>query len=133
MTELSNSIILAEFADPNGRSVLIQFSPAALIEIDRLFSKRSVQPCPRRLRIALVQGGCEDWTYMLEFAPDSSPGDVSFMVDSWEILVPSTHTHMLAGLTIDYSEDLMGGSFRLDNPNASRTCSCGTSFRVATA
>lgn len=79
----------------------------------------------------MVPGGCEAWTYSLEFAPDAQPDDTSFPLAPWELLVPTDQVQPLTGLVIDYSEDLMGGSFRFDNPSATQTCSCGSSFQVA--
>jgi iron-sulfur cluster assembly accessory protein len=49
-------------------------------------------------------------------------------VDDLLIAIECSHADYLKGLMIDYSEDLMGGSFRFENPNAVRTCSCGSAF-----
>jgi iron-sulfur cluster assembly protein len=95
---------------------MIQFSPSAISEIKRLQSKQ--QQSQAFLRLAVEPGGCSGLLYHLDFVVAASPDSQSLTY--------------LRGLTLDYSEDLMGGGFRFYNPQAQQTCGCGQSFALAT-
>jgi iron-sulfur cluster assembly accessory protein len=65
----------------------------------------------------------------MEFvSPELPQGDRRFRSGDLEIFVDRDYANSLAGLEIDYTEDLMGGGFRFKNPQAVKTCSCGHSF-----
>jgi iron-sulfur cluster assembly protein len=103
---------------------MIQFSPAALAEIDRL---RLRQATPEAyLRIALQSKGCQGISYSLTFI--SQPPTQDYLVQG-SIAIEAESLETLRGLSVDYAEDLMGGNFRFDNPQAIQTCGCGISFR----
>jgi len=80
------------------------------------------------LRVGVVGGGCSGLNYTLAF--DEQPKDKDTVVEQngVKILVDPKSFLFLTGLTLDYSSDLLNGGFRFENPNAKRTCSCGTSF-----
>jgi len=61
------------------------------------------------------------------------PGDRLYEVNGLEVVIDADSLPFLEGLTLDYSEDLMGGGFRFHNPNAAQTCGCGNSFSLKTA
>ncbi len=104
----------------------MQFSSAALAEIDRL---RLRQATPEAyLRIALQPKGCQGTSYRLTFVSQPLPQD--YLVQG-SIAIAAESLESLQGLSVDYAEDLMGGNFRFDNPQAIETCSCGISFRSA--
>ncbi|WP_404788602.1 HesB/IscA family protein [Altericista sp. CCNU0014] len=108
---------------------MIRLSATAANEIKRLQSKN---PSARdgALRVSVQSKGCAGLSYELGFDGTVQADDRVFECDSIRVVV---HPHSLAyvdGLTLDYSEDLMGGSFRFHNPNAKQTCSCGHSFSV---
>lgn len=62
--------------------------------------------------------------------PDAGEGDRLITIDAIEIVVDAASQPYVQGITLDYSEDLMGGGFRFHNPRAARTCSCGFSFSL---
>ncbi|TAF52542.1 MAG: iron-sulfur cluster assembly accessory protein [Oscillatoriales cyanobacterium] len=89
----------------------------------------------RCIQLRLAIGECAQFVYQLQaVAIDSlEPNQASvhwsrMQVDDLLIAIEDRHANYLRGLMIDYSEDLMGGSFRFENPNATRTCSCGSAF-----
>lgn len=105
---------------------MIQISQTALRELKRLQSKqRTLQSV---VRLDLQAGGCADWTYVMQFEQQPGPDDTLLEYGEVRVAIASTILSHLDSLTIDYAEDLMGGSFRFVNPNASQTCGCGTSF-----
>lgn len=84
------------------------------------------------LRIGVVSGGCSGLTYDLNFQADGATdkNDKLFEVDGLKVLIDMRSFLYLAGTELDYSEGLDGQGFHFNNPNASRTCSCGESFSV---
>lgn len=80
------------------------------------------------LRVGVKGGGCSGLSYTMQF--EEKPGDHDKVQDSEGVRIfvdPKSYLY-LNGLTLDYSTDLIGGGFKFVNPNATRTCSCGTSF-----
>lgn len=85
------------------------------------------------LRVGVVGGGCSGLTYDLDFdQPENSSDDSDQVFESHgiKIVVDMKSFLYLAGTELDYSDGLEGEGFHFQNPNASRTCSCGESFAV---
>jgi iron-sulfur cluster insertion protein len=80
------------------------------------------------LRVAVVGGGCSGFQYSLNFDQTPRPDDAVFEQDGVRVFVDSTSAQYLRGVTIDYVNGLHGAGFKFINPNASRTCGCGSSF-----
>jgi iron-sulfur cluster assembly protein len=108
---------------------MIRLSTTAANEVKRLQNKHLKSNCGA-LRISVKPKGCEGLSYQLDFTEAIESEDQRFECDSIQIVVSCQSLAYLDGLTLDYSEDLMGGSFRFHNPNAKKTCSCGHSFSV---
>jgi iron-sulfur cluster assembly protein len=109
---------------------MITISPAAIKEITRLKSKvgnRELLFC-----LQVIPGGCSGWIYKLGFATPTQ-SDRLYQSNGIDLVVDSQSIKYLNGLTIDYSEDLMGGAFRFYNPNAVTFCGCGNSFSTSAA
>lgn len=111
---------------------MIHLTPDAIKEFNRLGQYRQHDLSKTRIRVSVQPGCCSDLSYSLDFDPTINETDIA--IDSTEILmvINSRDLAALDGLTIDYSEDLMGGAFRFLNPNATHTSDCGNSFSVAT-
>ncbi|KAB8333316.1 iron-sulfur cluster assembly accessory protein [Scytonema tolypothrichoides VB-61278] len=124
---------------------MIQLSPSAANEIRRLKSKQH----PNVLfRLAVKPGGCSGWYYDMSFEqglqvgddPEGSAlkGDAALMPSQRnerifecydiQIVIDAESLKYVNELTVDYSEDLMGGGFRFYNPISNGTCGCGSSF-----
>lgn len=109
---------------------MISLSRAALAEVKRL-QRRSSDGTNAILRLGVQSGGCSDFYYTLEFAAAPAASDrLWHCEDGLQVAVDACSLPYLDGLTLDYSEDLMGGGFRFDNPNAEQHCGCGNSFRA---
>lgn len=82
------------------------------------------------LRITVDGGGCQGFEYI--FKPDSkkSDNDIVFEKDGAAIVTDDISLPYLEGSEIDYVDDLIGAHFKVNNPNASSSCGCGTSFSV---
>ncbi|MDJ0554993.1 MAG: iron-sulfur cluster assembly accessory protein [Microcoleaceae cyanobacterium MO_207.B10] len=107
---------------------MINLTKAAFQEIIRLKSKYKNPNALFRLKVK--SGGCCSLCYIMEFSEDISPEDQIYDQGMVKVVVDSQHLSYLNGLTLDYSEDLMGGGFRFNNPNAKVGCGCGNSFSV---
>ncbi|MGF1496668.1 MAG: HesB/IscA family protein [Elainellaceae cyanobacterium] len=105
---------------------MIQVTSAAIQEMTRLQSKYAHPTGNVRFGIAL--GGCETVHYTLGFNASSTEDDQVFSIEHLRLIVAKVHQLYLSDVTIDYSEDLMGGGFRFYNPQAQSTCGCGNSF-----
>lgn len=111
---------------------MIQLSQAALAEVKRL-QRRSADgnSSDMILRLGVQAGGCSDFYYTLEFATAPAADDRLWHCGNGLQVAVDVHSlRYLEGLTLDYSEDLMGGGFRFDNPNAEQHCGCGNSFKA---
>lgn len=107
---------------------MIQISQAAVNEIKRL--QRKHRNPPSTLRLGVRRGGCIQLYYTLEFDDKINPDDCMIESDGVSVLINADSHKYLKDLTLDYSEDLMGGGFRFHNRNATETCSCGNSFSL---
>ncbi|MEC4982506.1 MAG: iron-sulfur cluster assembly accessory protein [Oscillatoria sp. PMC 1068.18] len=105
---------------------MINLSQAAAKEIKRLQATRD--KLDSQLRLQVKAGGCSGWFYILEFDETTSAEEIVCNSHGISIVVDAESSEFLKGLSLDYSEDLMGGGFRFHNPNATETCSCGNSF-----
>jgi iron-sulfur cluster assembly accessory protein len=88
------------------------------------------EPAPSMLRIAVTGGGCSGFQY--NFAIDDARADDDLVVerDGATVLIDPMSLDFLKGAEIDFVEDLIGQSFKINNPNATSSCGCGTSFSV---
>lgn len=84
------------------------------------------------LRISVESGGCAGMQYGMTL-DDAHEGDEVIEKDAVKVLVDPQSLQYLNGSTVDYSDDLAGAGFRIRNPNAVRSCGCGTSFEAGAA
>ncbi len=80
------------------------------------------------LRVAVRGGGCSGLEYALDFDDSSRPGDTTFEVDGLTVYIDMASVSYLNGTEIDYVKGLNGTGFKFNNPNAKRSCGCGSSF-----
>lgn len=84
------------------------------------------------LRVGVKEGGCSGFSYGMGFDDEQVEGDTMLEVQGLKVAVDQDSIKYLRGLVIDYKESAMSGGFTIDNPNATVTCGCGSSFRTAT-
>jgi iron-sulfur cluster assembly accessory protein len=80
------------------------------------------------LRVAVKPGGCSGYSYEMFFDSEVLPDDVLREFGTVRVVVDSASAELLVGSTLDYSDGLQGAGFHIVNPNATRTCGCGSSF-----
>ena len=82
------------------------------------------------LRTFVQGGGCSGFSYGFTLDEEINEDDFEIPLDEFKVLVDSMSMQYLQGATIDYKEELMGSNFVINNPNATTTCGCGSSFGV---
>lgn len=83
-----------------------------------------------KLRVYVSGGGCSGFQYGFSFEEAMAEDDTSVVTDGVTLLVDPTSLQYLGGAEIDYQEGLEGSRFVIKNPNATSSCSCGSSFSV---
>jgi iron-sulfur cluster assembly accessory protein len=82
------------------------------------------------LRIGIAKGGCSGLQYEMTLG-EPQPGDTVVQRDGARFFIDHESAQLLNGATLDYHEALTGAGFQIVNPNAARTCGCGSSFEPA--
>ena len=103
----------------------VAVTPKAIQKIRQAFQKMGVEG---GLRLGVLGGGCSGLSYQFKFDTQPRPKDKVFDFDGVKIFVDPKSLLYLHGLTLDYKETLMQSGFVFDNPNAQKSCGCGTSF-----
>jgi iron-sulfur cluster assembly protein len=80
------------------------------------------------VRISVQAGGCSGASYGMEFAEKPEAGEVKLLSNGVTLYVHPEHAALLNGVQIDFVDELMGGGFKIANPNAKSSCGCGKSF-----
>ena len=88
------------------------------------------QSAGRGLRVQITKGGCSGMHYEMTL-DEKKEGDAVVERDGVEFFINNDSAEYLRGATLDFRDGLTGAGFQIVNPNASRTCGCGTSFEVA--
>lgn len=81
-------------------------------------------------RIAVDGGGCQGFSYNFHFDTIITDDDEIIELDSVKVIIDKTSLKMIEGSKLDFISDMMGSYFKLENPKASSTCGCGTSFSI---
>lgn len=118
-----------EPADKTATQFAITVTDSAADTIKNLMAQREI---PNHvLRVFVSGGGCSGMQYGMAF--EQSPRETDYVVDvdnGSRLVVDPTSMIYLEGATIDFVDSLMGGGFRIDNPNAVSSCGCGHSFKT---
>lgn len=109
---------------------MITISQSAAQQIQRLQAEDSKAGAGSLLRVKVVPGGCSGMSYKLDFDQAIGEKDKVFEEHGTKIVVDTKSLLYIAGMTLDYEGGLNGKGFIFSNPNASKTCGCGSSFGV---
>jgi iron-sulfur cluster assembly accessory protein len=82
------------------------------------------------LRLSVLGGGCSGFQYKFDVEKTKADDDAIIARDGVTMLVDSISLQYLAGSEVDFVEDLIGASFKVNNPQAKASCGCGTSFSL---
>ena len=108
---------------------ILNVTPSAVAVIGNLLKERNIPDYA--LRVFVTGGGCSGMQYGMAFEAEPQEFDNVIETEGVKLVIDPTSIMYVGGATIDYVDSLMGGGFRIDNPNAVSTCGCGHSFRTS--
>jgi len=88
------------------------------------------EPSGAMLRLSVLGGGCSGFQYKFDVEREAAGDDVSIVRDGVTMVVDPVSLQYLAGSEVDFVDDLIGASFKVNNPKAKAACGCGTSFSL---
>lgn len=106
----------------------VTLTPGAITEIRRLMAAPGFDNS-QKLRVGVKGGGCSGMTYILGF-DQVKDNDSHFELEGIGCIMDKSHEIYLFGMEVDWQDGLNNRGFTFKNPNASKTCGCGTSFAV---
>ncbi|MBY0315916.1 MAG: iron-sulfur cluster insertion protein ErpA [Bdellovibrionales bacterium] len=109
---------------------MIQVTDTAAQQISKLKQEDSKLPPESFLRVKVVTGGCSGMSYKLDFETQQQPDDKVVEHNGVKLVIDKKSFLYLVGMNLDYQGGLNGQGFVFNNPNATRTCGCGSSFGV---
>ncbi len=112
---------------PAVETQLIEITAAAVTKLQGLMQEK--QLTQHALRVFVAGGGCSGLQYGMTFDDQQHPGDTEFEANGLPVRVDQMSAKYMRGAQIDYVDSLMGGGFKIENPNAVASCGCGSSFR----
>jgi len=108
---------------------MVNLTPAAAEKLSGIMSQKGMADS-HALRVFVKGGGCGGMQYGMTF-DEARDGDEVYEQHGLRVIVDSTSLFYIDGANIDYVDNLMGGGFHIDNPQATSSCGCGSSFRTA--
>lgn len=105
----------------------ISLSPSAAARVAAIAAK---QAKPAILRLSVEGGGCSGFQYQFGLAEAPEADDVVAQTNGVSLVVDPVSLELVAGCVVDFVESLGGAAFRVENPNATAGCGCGSSFAV---
>ena len=120
MTTISTSVNIGKKPAP------VTLSDAATTKVSELLAQEEGENLA--LRVAVKPGGCSGYSYEMFFDTEVMSDDVVREFGTVKVVVDAASAELLTGSTLDYSDGLQGAGFHITNPNATRTCGCGSSF-----
>lgn len=109
---------------------MIVLSASAATQLKELVREKGLDLSSAGLRLAVEKGGCAGLQYAMGIGA-AEPGDLLVERDGARLFVAADSLDWLDGSEIDYEDGLAGAGFRVNNPRATRSCGCGTSFEPA--
>jgi len=120
VTTISTSVNIGKKPAP------VTLSDAATTKVTELLAQEEGENLA--LRVAVKPGGCSGYSYEMFFDTEVMSDDVVREFGTVKVVVDAASADLLTGSTLDYSDGLQGAGFHITNPNATRTCGCGSSF-----
>lgn len=105
----------------------VTLSKSAAKRINAILAK---QPDMSYLRVSVEGGGCSGFSYKFDLTNAQNDDDLVITRDGATVLVDEMSLEFMSGSEIDFSTELIGAAFKINNPNATAGCGCGTSFSV---
>jgi iron-sulfur cluster assembly accessory protein len=110
------------------KSTPLTLSPTAVAKVREIMATQD--PLPAGLRIGVVGGGCSGFQYKFDTERERAADDIAIERSGTTVLIDPVSLNYMAGSEIDFVDDLIGSSFKVNNPKATASCGCGTSFAL---
>ncbi len=107
----------------------ILITAKAVVEVKKIKAANTIAD-DYGLRLGVKGGGCSGMSYTLGFDAAAKENDLVLDADGVRVFIDTKSMFYLMGMTLDFSDGLMGKGFTFNNPNATKTCGCGSSFGV---
>ena len=124
-TSASKDAVQGQAPVTNGGNFGLTVSAAA-----RITKMLADEPDGSFFRVAVLGGGCSGFQYDFSIDVTKQPDDCVFSAHDVEIVIDAMSLELVDAAELDYKQDLMGSYFAVNNPNATASCGCGTSFSV---
>ncbi len=105
----------------------VGITKSAARQVNKVLAHEAAGSC---LRVAVNGGGCSGFQYAFDIVPAAESDDLVLERDGAMVLIDPVSLEYLRGSQIDFVDDLIGQSFKIENPNATASCGCGTSFAL---
>lgn len=115
---------MSDTLTPTDRVTLTERAASRITEIV------AAEPAGTMLRVSVEGGGCSGFQYKFDLVSEVAGDDVVIEKSTARVLVDPVSLEYLAGSEIDFVDELIGASFKIQNPNATASCGCGTSFSL---
>ena len=125
VTSASKAAVKGEEPIASGGKFGLTLSAAA-----RISKMLANEPDGSFFRVAVLGGGCSGFQYNFSIDITKQPDDCVFTAHNVEIVIDAMSLELVDTAELDYKQDLMGSYFAVNNPNATASCGCGTSFSV---
>ena len=102
----------------------------AATRIKQILAAESEASKARMLRVSVEGGGCSGFSYKFDLVGQAEPDDIVIERSGATVLVDPVSVPYMLGSELDFVDDLIGASFKVQNPNATASCGCGTSFSL---
>lgn len=107
---------------------MVMLTERAAREVKTILEQQEMNPDATYLRVGVKGGGCSGFSYTLDLTDRVSENDEQWDLHGIKVVCdPKSHLY-LEGVSIDFKDEVMGRGFVFNNPNASHTCGCGSSF-----
>jgi iron-sulfur cluster assembly protein/iron-sulfur cluster insertion protein len=120
VTTMTTSVTIGKKPDP------VTLTASASAKVAQLLAEEGAEGLS--LRVAVKPGGCSGYSYEMFFDSELDEADIVREFGGVRVVVDPTSAELLTGATLDYSDGLQDAGFHISNPNATRTCGCGSSF-----
>jgi iron-sulfur cluster assembly protein len=125
LTQLAAQTEEPRTSGPETAGKQIHVTPKAVEKIRQAFAREAVTG---GLRLGVLGGGCSGLSYQFKFATEPRAKDHIFEFDDVKVFVDPKSMLFLDGMTLDWHDSLMQSGFVFNNPHATKSCGCGTSF-----
>lgn len=112
----------------SAKSANITISERAAIKIKSLL--KSEPEAVNAFRVSVLGGGCSGFQYRFSFDSINNSNDIIIENHGVKVIIDILSANYLAGSEVDFTDDLIGATFAIKNPNATASCGCGTSFSI---